>query len=324
LQILTADSELLRYAFDADVAPRLQVARGEHFIVHTADAFGGRLAPEDSVPTPEQMPEMARMPARFNPLTGPVFISGAEPGDTVVVRIIRVEPAAAGVTAHIEGMGQQWSWRNWKLFDGPKRFTVQHQPGPSGSYADGTLEVDGYHGPLAPMVGTIGVAPEYVPRSSRGDQSDHGGVWDSPYVTAGTTLYFPVYHPGALLSLGDMHAVQGDCEFFGVADEVPGEVELVCDVIKGKTIPYPRLETADRLLQIYASRPLEEAVRSATKLLMEWLVGDFGVSEKQAYWLVAVNPEFRITIGLLAATINSTVTAEITKASVNRAGKAAS
>jgi acetamidase/formamidase len=118
-----------------------------------------------------------------------------------------------------------------------------------------------------------------------------------------------------------MHGVQGDCEFFGVADEVRGEVELVCDVVKGKRVPYPRLETDDKLIQVYCYRPLEDAIRSATRLLMEWLVEDFSLTEKQAYWLVAVNPDFRIVIGNMVnfEQIQYTVTAEISKASLERA-----
>jgi amidase len=321
VQRLTADPEFLSYAFDPAVPPRLTVATGERFVVETEDAFSGRLRKEGSLPTPEYLPEMASTPGRFNPLTGPIYVDGVNAGDTLVVKLERVEPDATGVIALIEGIGPQWGWRNWGFFDGPKRFGIEHRRGPSGTYADGTLAVEGYTGPLAPLVGTIGVAPEYVAQSTIWGQAHHGGVWDNRHVAAGTTLYFPAYHDGALLSLGDVHAVQGDCEFFGIADEVRGEVELVCDVVKGRRIPYPRMETDDKLIQIYCYRPLEEAVRSATRLLMEWLIEDYSLSEQQAYWLVALNPDFRVVIGNMInfELIQYTVTAEVTKASVERA-----
>ncbi|MEA2318659.1 MAG: amidase [Solirubrobacteraceae bacterium] len=321
VQRLSADPEYLQYVWDPAIPPRLTVATGERFVVETEDAFTGRLREEGTLPTPDDVPELASTPARVNPMTGPIFVEGVEAGDTLVVHIERVEPAPTGVIALIPEVGPQWGWRNWSFFDGPKRFTVEHEKGPSGTFADGTLTVDGYTGPLAPLIGTIGVAPEYVAESTIWGQAPHGGVWDNRNVCAGTTLYFPAFHDGGLLSLGDLHGVQGDCEFFGVADEVRGEVELTCDVIKGRRIAYPRMETDDKLIQIYCYRPLEDAVQAATRLLMEWLVDDHGVTEQQAYWLVALNPDFRVVIGNMVnfELINYTVTAEISKASLARA-----
>jgi amidase len=321
VQRLNADAEYLHYVFDPAIPPRLTVALGERFVIGTEDAFSGRLRGEGTLPTPEHLPEMRSTPGRFNPLTGPIFVEGVEAGDTLVVRLERIEPAQTGVIALIEGIGPQWGWRGWSFFDGPKRFPIRHVPGASGTTRDGTLEVEGYSGPLQPLIGTIGVAPEYVAESTIWGQSPHGGVWDNRNVCEGTTLYFPAFHDGGLLSLGDMHGVQGDCEFFGVADEVRGDVELVCDVIKGKRIPYPRMETEDRLIQVYCYRPLEEAIRSATRLLMEWLIDDYALTEQQAYWLVAVNPDFRITVGNMVnfELIQYTVTAEVSKMSVERA-----
>jgi len=318
---LVADQDTLTHSFDPNREPRLEVEPGESFTVETEDAFNGRLSDEHAVPTEEFMPELASRPGRLNPVTGPVYVKTAEPGDTLVVHIRRIEPSERGAIALMEDIGPQWEWRDWEFFDGPKRFTVEHHRGSSGRYEDGSLSVDGYEGPLAPLVGTIGVAPQYVTQSALWGQADHGGVWNHRYVAPGTTLYFPIYHLGGLLSLGDVHGAQGDCEFFGVADEVAGEVELACDVIKGKSIAYPRLETEDKLIQIYSYRPLEMGVRAATRLLMEWLVEDHGLSEKQAYWLVAVNPDFRIVIGNMIGfeLMQYTVTAEISKRSLARA-----
>lgn len=322
VQRLTRVPENLQYVFDPSVEPRLRVRLGERFVVETEDAFSGCLLEEGTLPTPEHWPHITSTPVRADPLTGPVYVEGVRRFDTLVVRIERIEPAAFGVNAIIEGIfeGPGYAWRDWELFAMPRRFRVDHAPGPSGTTRDGTLAVDGYTGPLSPLVGTIGVAPEYVPESSIW-QGPHGGVWDHRSVCEGATLYFTAYHDGGLLSLGDMHGAQGDCEFFGVADETRGEVELVCDVIRNKRIPYPRVETADRLIQIYCYRPLETAVRRATRLLLDWVVEDYGLAQREAYWLVALNPDFRVAIGnmLNIDRFEYTVAAEISKESLTRA-----
>jgi amidase len=313
--------ETMAYAFDPAAEAQLEVEPGESFVVETEDAFSGRLRREGTLPTPEFLPEMASSPGRFNPVSGPVHVRGAEPGDTLLVHIERIEPAPEGVIALFADMGPGATWRDWRLFDGARRYTVTHEPGPSGTTRDGTAVVGSYRGRMEPLIGTIGVAPEYVAQSTIWGQATHGGVWDHRHVREGSTLLFPVFQPGGLLSLGDVHGVQGDCEFFGVADETRADVQLRCEVRKGATIPYPRIETADALIQPYSYRPLEGAIKRATKLLMEWIREDYGLSEEQAYLLVALNPDFRVIAGNMVEVelINFTVTAELPKAAVESA-----
>jgi acetamidase/formamidase len=99
-----------------------------------------------------------------------------------------------------------------------------------------------------------------------------------------------------LFYAGDVHAGQGDTEFYGTADECRAEVTLSCRVIKDKHIPFVRLEKPDSIVQLYSYRPLEDAVESAIVNLMEWMVTEYGVSEKDAYMHMCVNPEFRINV----------------------------
>mgnify|MGYP000893387766 CR=1 FL=1 len=309
----------LAYAFDPAVAPRIEVDPGESVVLETEDAFSGRLLPEGTLPTPEFLPEMTSVPGRFNPVTGPVAVRGAEPGDTLVVHVERIEPAAEGTVALFDSMGPGAAWPDWEFFRGARRFGVRHEPGPSGTTRDGTAVVGHYRVRMEPLIGTIGVAPEYVAQSTIWGQASHGGVWDHRYLCEGSALHFPVLQPGALLSLGDVHGVQGDCEFFGIADETRAEVQIRCELIKGKTIPYPRIETADgKLVQIYCYRPLEGAINRATKALMEWICADYGTTQEEAYLLCALNPDFRVIAGNMVEIelINFTVTAELPRAAV--------
>jgi acetamidase/formamidase len=303
----------------------MRVENGESFVVETEDFFSGRLLDEHTLPTPEFLPEMESSPGKFNPVAGPVFVEGAEPGDALVVHIERIEPAKQGTIALFESMGPGFQWRDWAFFGSARRYIIDHEPGPSGTTRDGTARLGSYRARMSPLIGTIGVAPEYVPQSTIWGQATHGGVWNHRYLCEGAALYLPVFQPGGLLSLGDVHGLQGDTEFFGVADEVRAEVQLRCEIIKGKAVPYPRIETADKLVQIYSYRPLEGAVRSATKLLMEWVRDDYGLSEETTYFLVALNPDFRVVVGNMIELelMNFTVTVEIPRAAVDAACRAA-
>lgn len=316
LQRLRRDPSNFGYVFDAALEPKLRVRLGESFVVETEDALTGRLLEGGTLPTAEFMPELLATPAKLNPISGPIYVDAVSKGDLLAVHIERVEPADVGSLALLEGVGPGYGWRRWELFDRPRRYLVEHHPGPSGTTRDGSLTIGRFSWSLNPLIGTIGVAPEYVPESSLWGQTPAGGVLDNRNICEGSTIFFNAYHDGALLFLGDMHAAQGDCEFFGIADEARGEVQLRCEVVRSKTIPFPRIERDDCVIQLYASRPLEHAVTTATRLLMEWLVEDYGCTEEEAYFLVDINPDFRITVGVMVTydPILYTVSAEVKKA----------
>lgn len=321
LKRLSREADNLQYAFDPETAPRLTVALDESFVLETEDALSGHLLAEGTRPTPADIPPMEVTPARLNPLTGPVYVEGVSRGDLLAVTIERIEPAAFGVALTIDEIGPGWTWRRWDMFNSAKRFRVDHQPGASGTTRDGRLTIGDFSWRLNPHLGCLGVAPEWLPESTLTSQTPHGGNWDNRHVCEGATVYFNAYHDGALLCIGDMHAAQGDCEFFGAADETRGEVQVRCGVVKDKQIPFPRIETEDRLIQMACYRPLEEAVRMGTRWLMEWLRDDYGVSEEEAFWLVEINPDFRVTIGNMVTLgrIEYTVSVEVTKSSLERA-----
>lgn len=112
----------------------------------------------------------------------------------------------------------------------------------------------------------------------------------------GTRCYLNCYNDGALLYVGDVHASQGDTEFYGTADETRAELTLRCRVVKDKHIPFVRLEKDESIISLYSFCPLEDAVETAIVNLMEWMVTEYQVSERDAYMHTSINPEFRVNV----------------------------
>jgi amidase len=127
-------------------------------------------------------------------------------------------------------------------------------------------------------------------------QGDWGGNLDIRDVCPGNRILLPIYHPGALFYLGDVHASQGDTEFTGTAAETTATVRLRLELIKGKRSGWMRIEKPDSLVAVNANRPLEVAVETATVQLMDWLVTEYGFTPTDAYCLVSTCPEFRINV----------------------------
>jgi acetamidase/formamidase len=170
----------------------------------------------------------------------------------------------------------------------------------------------------SPFIGTIAVAPEREVETTLFGQGSWGGNMDVRDICAGTRVLIPCYHKGALLYVGDVHACQGDTEFYGTAMEIRSEVTLRCEVIKGSHLPFVRLESHTGIISLACARPLEEAVWRASVQLMEWLVKDCGCSQRTAYLLLGVNPDFRINVYQMAlmGRLQYTVGAEIAKKSL--------
>ena len=305
------------YLFSHQIEPRMTVRLGESFVCETEDAFSGHMYEPGALPTPEFVPELERTPVELNPQTGPIYVEGVSAGDVLVVSIERITPADRGFTCIVPTVGPLARNVDWPLFLEPRVFHFRHEPGPSGTPSDGeVVALDGrLRFPVSPFMGTIGVAPEHEPESALVAQGPWGGNFDCRDVAEGGKVFLNVYHDGALLYVGDMHASQGDTEFFGVANEARGEVQLSLGVVKNARIPFPRIEKPDSIIQLYCFRPLEEAVRSATIHLMAWLRSDYGLTEEEAFLQIEVNPEFRINVYQCVRfdRLNFTVGAELPK-----------
>ena len=243
------------YSYSAEHEPAARVAPGERVVVQTTSAFGEfPLGPGDTLSGLDR--------ARCDPLTGPIAIEGALPGDVLEVAIEAIEVEGAGAQGILPGGG---------ILDWPRLPLMFHE------VADGeVLFPGGLRLALAPMVGCLGVAPagEAIESVLPGD---HGGNMDTRYVCAGSVVELPVHHPGALLFLGDCHQLQGDGELCGVAPETDAVVTLRCSVRRGASIRRPRIRTAERLYFIASAETLELAGKLATGDLVDALVAEKGL-----------------------------------------------
>jgi len=308
--------QAMEYVFDGRKGPVIRVRPGERFLVETEDAFSGRIHTREDLLRSHTFPTAQVTPRLSNPMAGPIYVEGAEKGDVLAVSIESITVDEIGRTTWTEFRGPLCNSPRWPELGEPYLHTIRHLPGPSGTTRDGRGVLnEKTTWDLCPFIGTLGVAPEVEVTTSAVGQGPWGGNLDCRDMKEGTIAYIPVYHEGALLYLGDVHASQGDTEFYGAADESRAEVILKCEVIKNKKIPFLRLEKPDSILSLFCYRPLEDAVETAIIYLMEWLVEEYGFTPREAYLHTTVNPDFRVHIYQMVriGQIQYTVGAEIPK-----------
>ena len=253
--------------------PCLRIADGDTLVADTVDASG---LDAHEVTVAE----------RPNPMTGPFFVEGAEPGDTLAVRINRLTPSRA---------------TGWTM--SPLAFTVLEpaaipdRPAPQRVVWDiggntGTVRLreppkglEDFTPPLQPMIGCFGVAPARGQAFSTATSAQNGGNMDYRLFAPGTTAWFPVSVPGALFYLGDGHACQGDGEIVGTGIETSFEMEVTFRVLK-RTITWPRGETAEDIFAVGNARPLDQALQHATTEMVRWLAEDYGLDARAASHLM--------------------------------------
>jgi acetamidase/formamidase len=280
--------------YDPAVTPVLRVASGDTIRVETMVARGvQRLraagASEEEIPSSLKAVETAvteRGPGA-HPLTGPIWIEGAEPGDTLEVKIIAFDFLHPyGVSGFIPGNGtlpDDFPYTVFKL--------VRFNP------RDGTADfAPGIRLKLAPFFGSIGVAPDpLVGRISSGPPGSHAGNLDNKELVAGSTLYLPVHARGALLSMGDGHAMQGDGEVTLTALETSLIGTIQVTVRKGKRLIWPRAETPTHYITMGLHTDLDEAARLATREMVDFLVTEKGMKRDDAYILCSLATDLHVT-----------------------------
>jgi amidase len=235
----------------------------------------------------------------FNPLTGPFYIEGAEPGDTLVLHFLNVEvdgnqgfgdidPTFGGAlnSNHYTPMlGKGVETKSWVYpIDKAANMATFHAK-------DSNFAVKI---PLHPFLGCVGVAPADGEVRSSIVPAEFGGNMDASEASAGNTLYLPVNVPGALLFMGDAHAAMGDGEIAGTAIEISARVRVQVDVVKGKTIHWPRFENDDYIMAVGIYRPLDDALRIAFTELIQWMHERNGLSESDAYELLSKTAEIHL------------------------------
>jgi amidase len=250
--------------------PALAIADGDTVVAETVDAHGF-----DS--------QGLKRADRPNPMTGPVFVSGAEPGDALLVRIERITMTRpTGWTFQVlsptvvnPGAVPRFPDREkteWliDIMGGTARLK-----NPSAALRDWSVAVE-------PMIGCFGVAPTMGQAISTVTSGPYGGNMDYRGFGVGVEVMFPVSVPGALFFLGDVHAAQSDGEIVGTGIETAAEVQFTVRVLKKKLIGWPRGQNPREIFSIGNARPLDQALQYATTEMLDWLIEDYGLDEVSA------------------------------------------
>ncbi len=279
------------FGWDNSNPPVLTVAPGDSVEFETVDASGGQLDVESGVA------EVAALDfAKVNPVTGPVYIDGAEPGDALKVTIESFVPSGWGWTAIIPGFGLLAD-----QFPDPaiNIWTYDAQGLAPAAYGPGGMV------PLKPFCGTIGLAPGEAGLHSIVPPRRVGGNMDIRDLCAGTELYLPVEVAGALFSVGDTHAAQGDGEVCGTAIESPMSVALTFDLVKGADLAFPRFDTAGPVSRHFDEKgyhvttgidpDLMQGAKHAVSGMIDLLGTLHGLAAAEAYMLCSVCADLRIS-----------------------------
>jgi acetamidase/formamidase len=274
--------------------PAARIASGDTVITSTRDAANDAFRP-----TMKTLAEGNLDLSRVNPQTGPFYIEGAEPGDTLKVHIDKIalnrDWGWGGAIPYFGALAPEYKTMMvtppvtdtlfiWQL-DRSRNIAVLNMP----KSKVGKVEV-----PVRPFFGTIGTAPYGKECISSLVPGTHGANMDFNEVVQGVTMYFPVFERGALFMLGDGHAAQGDGEIMGAAIETSFDVQFTVEVIKGKKINWPRLENDRFIMSIGSTRPLMDALRLACSDLINWLVTDYGFDKIDAYQLLGQAAQIEI------------------------------
>jgi len=294
------------YIYSAGIDTVLTIDPGTVVSAETHDAFEGAIQKETDVPT-----EILNFPF-LNPQNGPIYVNGAEKGDTIAVYIESIVPRGPqprGTTVIMPEFGGLVPTFETALLTQPLPEVVRKL---EITVEGGTKWNDKISLPYEPFIGTIGTAPEAEAISSLVPDY-YGGNMDLPDVAPGAVVYLPVQTEGGYLFLGDCHAAQGDGELCGVAIEHPTVTTVRIDLIKNWTIRTPRLENEQFYMTVGSARPMEDAARGAYRELIRWMAADFGFDEIDAYMLLTqcgrvrvgnmVDPKYSVGASVLKSII---------------------
>jgi amidase len=259
----------LYYEFSRHHEPRLRVAPGETVAVETEDALSGQIRSDADRRDKTTMPYS-------NPLTGPIFVEGAEPGDALAVAIGEIRPTLGQCATRTADPKQLCEWLGTDCPHGTHVCPIR----------DGQVHwSDTIAIPYAPMLGCIGTAPEWgVPTTL--PAGPHGGNMDLIETCPGSTVYLPVFVPGAFLYLGDAHAAMGHGELSATGLEMPAETTITVDLVKRKRLPGPRIESREEIMAVAGGCPMERSIAEAYARLILWMEAEFGWDRWRAYDLL--------------------------------------
>lgn len=274
MKVIPADKVI--YKFTADMEPIASVLPGDIFKVETNDCFFQQVLSEE-----QDLKDLDY--GRLNPATGPIYVEGAEPGDLLKVKIISIDVKDKGIAAVIPNGGL--------LGDQVTKSIIRII-----NIEDNHALFQGVKIPISPMIGVIGVAPAKEDGEWTTDTPwKHGGNMDIKDIKAGSTLYFPVNQEGALLALGDCHALMADGEVCFTGLEIPAEVTLEVDLIKNKSVKWPLLETDEYTMVVASGDNLDHAVYEATSNAVEYIKNSLAIEWEEAYILASLSVDLKIS-----------------------------
>ncbi len=255
------------FAMSGDYEPAAYAKSGDRLTFVTRDCFNNQF--QDEHVTLDALDWEA-----INPATGPVYIEGAMPGDVLKVQIEKIDLADWGAMCAIPGDGVLGSLVGKGQL---KRIPVKEGM----AYFNDEIVI-----PCNPMIGVIGVAPAEG-KIACGEPGSHGGNMDNTKICEGATLYLPVFREGALFAMGDVHACMGDGEIMVSGLEIPAQVSVTVEVMKGVTIENPMLENKEYCYTIASHEDVEQAILTAVKAMAEIVMKKKGLSLEEAGMLIS-------------------------------------
>lgn len=267
--------------FSAAIPPAARVPSGAVIEAHTKEATDGQLSAESTADAVATLDFGA-----IHPLTGPVYVEGAEPGDVLKVTLLEIEVGDWAWAAVVPGFGFLAD-----QFTEPYLKTFRVAPGDTVAHFTDRIKV-----PLRPFAGVMGVAPATDSMLSTIPPRANGGNMDNRHLTVGTTVYFPVFVEGGLFSIGDTHAAQGDGEISGTAIEAPMRIVYRVEALKDhRQIQEPQYETDEYYAVTAFGATIDEAARKAAEYMVAYLVEEHGLDRYDAYVLASVAADFKIS-----------------------------
>jgi acetamidase/formamidase len=259
----------LYYEFSRHNEPRIRIEPGESLAIDTEDALSGQIR------RASDRRDRARVPYS-NPLTGPIDVQGAEPGDALAVRIDRIEPLIGQCATYVARSSMLAEWLG----------SVPQPHSRVCAIRDGVIHWSGSVTiPYAPMLGCIGTAPDWgVPSTI--PAGPHGGNMDIVETAQGNTVHLPVFVPGAYLYVGDAHAAMGHGELSATGLEMPATTIITVDLVKQKRLACVRIETPTEIMTVATGCPMERSVAQAYAWLILWLEEEYHWQRWQAYDLL--------------------------------------
>lgn len=267
---------------------------GETIVFETLDCFSGTVQSENDTLSDIDF-------SKVNPATGPLYVQGAEVGDTLKVTINQITIDNRGAVLTAPGLGL--------LADG-----IEYEETAIAEVTEDATHYKGFEIPLRKMVGVIGTSPagEGV---NTGTPHDHGGNLDTTLIGEGASLYLPVNVEGALLSMGDVHSSMGEGEIMGSGLEVAGEIEVTVEVLKDSTLPLPFVETDEVYATLASRETMEEASKVALNNMVDFLIANTDLTFNQAGMFLSMAGDLKVS---QAVNPNKTMRVEVRKDVLNR------